>query len=434
METESREALRQLKPFQARAVIEDLREGSVPLEHVLAFTVGRANWLRFIEEDLEQYIAQGGAKVRFVNGDYGDGKTHFMSVISHLARQKDFASSFVVLTREIPIHKFELVYREIVRQLQGKFEGKGIRQLVDHWLGGLEPSFGEEVEASDRLLEVGEALRGLPGMDLNFANALVGLASIRFLPLGEDESEESRREAQEQLFQWLEGGKPTRREIKRFQIYEVLSKSNARHILTSLIAFLKQLGHQGMVLLMDELETVLAQSTSVRNAAYENVRLFIDNTAHVQHLHLFFSIIPDVLTSEKGFRAYDALWSRVRNMGEGKRLNYRGVLVDLHRTPLATKELEELGGILKNLHEVSYRWEAAGIPVEKHIKHICQTQKKMGVISEVRLFIKQVIRVLDMAEQGNPPDEDWDLVGQMEADQQALVDQKVTENQPQWDS
>ena len=130
------EQLEQLEPFEARAIIEDLRKGSVPINYVPFFTVGRQNWLRFIEEDLDHYIAEGGAKVRFINGDYGDGKTHFMSIVRHLALQKGFAVSFVVLTREVPVHKFEIVYQTIVRQLSGRFEGVGIRQLIDAFNSG----------------------------------------------------------------------------------------------------------------------------------------------------------------------------------------------------------------------------------------------------------------------------------------------------------
>ena len=111
--------LEQLQPVAARSIIEHLRRGSVPVDQVPLFTVGRERWLRIIEDDLTQYIAAGGAKVRFVNGDYGDGKTHFLSVIQHLVQQAGFAISFVVLTREVPLHKFELVYRDIVSRLQG---------------------------------------------------------------------------------------------------------------------------------------------------------------------------------------------------------------------------------------------------------------------------------------------------------------------------
>src|ERR1700752_93071 len=107
------ELLVDLKPGEARTIIESLRRGSVPVEQVLYVTVGRERWLSIIEDDLTNYIAAGGAKVRFVNGDYGDGKTHFLSVIQHIAKQAGFTVSFVVLTREVPLHKFELVYREI---------------------------------------------------------------------------------------------------------------------------------------------------------------------------------------------------------------------------------------------------------------------------------------------------------------------------------
>ncbi len=104
----------ELQPVAARNIIEHLRRGSVPVDQVTYFTVGRERWLSIIEDDLTNYIAAGGAKVRFLNGDYGDGKTHFLSVIQHLVQQAGFAVSFVVLTREVPMHKFELVYREIV--------------------------------------------------------------------------------------------------------------------------------------------------------------------------------------------------------------------------------------------------------------------------------------------------------------------------------
>ena len=431
----SREELEQLKPFEARSIIEDLRKGSVPIEHVSFFTVGRQNWLKFIEEDLDNYIAQGGAKVRFINGDYGDGKTHFMSIVRHLSLEKGFAVSFVVLTREVPVHKFEVVYQTMVRQLCGTFEGVGIRQMVETWAEGLEP----ELTAKDgpafqeRLMTLGETLRALPGMDLNFANALIGLADNRFRPSEESETEDNRVQAREVLFQWFEGARVSKRELKPFQIFEALDKTNSKRFLGSLIAFLGHLGYKGLILLMDELETVIAQSASIRNAAYENVRLLIDNAEDAAHLHIFMSIIPDVILSEKGFKSYDALWSRVRSIGEGKRLNYRSVLIDLHRTPLETDELVELGLCLCRIHELAYRWDTEGQIGEGLIEKMCAVQKRMGLLSEVRLFIKQVIRMLDMAEQGTPPDEEADLTEQLVASQQEMEQEKVEQLQPTWD-
>ncbi len=424
------DTLNQLKPFQARAIIEELRKGSVPADFVPFFTVGRDNWLTFIQDDLKNYIAEGGAKVRFLSGDYGDGKTHFMSVIRHLALQSDFAVSFVVLTREVPIHKFEAVYQSIARQLCGRFSGVGIRDLLTRWLDDLAQ---EETVTPEQLADLTETLRDLPGMNVSFANALAALAYNRFLPINEGERQEERDTAREIILHWFEGGKVTKRELKPFGIFEVVNKTNSKQMLNSLNAFLRHRGHNGLILLLDELETVIAQSASVRNAAYENVRLLIDNSEQAQYFHIFFAIIPDVLLSEKGFKSYDALWSRVRSIGQKTRLNYRGVLIDLHRTPLTTKELLELGQCLRRIHEISYRWEAADRIPDKLIADVCRNQKKMGLLSEVRLFVKQIIRILDMAEQGEEPAENLDLAEHIVASQQEMEAEKVEQLQPSWD-
>ncbi|MEA3469041.1 MAG: BREX system ATP-binding domain-containing protein, partial [Thermodesulfobacteriota bacterium] len=182
-----REEVAELKPFQARTIIEEMRKGSVPADYVPLFTVGRDNWLTFIEDDLVNYIAEGGAKVRFLHGDYGDGKTHFMSVIRHIALRQGFAVSFVVLTRDVPIHKFEAVYQSIVQQLCGNFEGIGIRSLLNQWLDSLVANTEPEHPSKEQINTLAETLRNLPDMNVNFANGLISLVKNRFAPLQEGE-------------------------------------------------------------------------------------------------------------------------------------------------------------------------------------------------------------------------------------------------------
>ena len=430
------QSLEPLKSFQARAIIEELRKGTVPVDYVPFFTVGRENWLTFIEDDLDKYIAEGGAKVRFLSGDYGDGKTHFMSVIRHISLQNGFAVSFVVLTREVPIHKFEAVYQTIVKQLRGRYDGLGIRNLLEDYINESEKMLIQENGdlSTEKLSEISNEMRSLPGMDINFANGVIALLKNRFQPLGEREEQDERDNAREILFHWFEGGKVAKKDLKPFQIFEVINKTNSKNLLNALIAFLRHVGYKGLILLMDELETVVGQAKSVRSAAYENVRLLIDNTEQAGYLHIFFSIIPDVLESEKGFKSYDALWSRVRSIGESKRLNYRGVLIDLHRTPLKTAELVELGKTLRTIHGVSYRWETEERITDDLLEQICKNQKKMGVLSEVRLFVKQVIRVLDMGEQGESTFDDIDLAAQMVQSQEEMEQEKVEHLQPKWDA
>ena len=420
----TRKDIEQLKPFQARAIIEGLRKGIVPTEYVSFFTVGRQNWLTFIEEDLDFFIANGGGKVRFINGDYGDGKTHFMSVIQQLSLQKNFASSFVVLTRDIPIHKFEVVYQEIVSQLRGNFEGVGIRAAIKHWI--------KEQKIDEQDIEsLCASLREIPGLGLDFANALIGLLHIRSAPPSGEEGENE--DLEEVLYQWFEGKKVAKKNLKKFHVFELLNKTSSKQFLQSLISFLKMANHKGLILFLDELETVLAQGTSIRNAAYENVRLLMDNTENTQFLQLFFSLIPDVLLSEKGFKSYDALWSRVRTVGDSDDLNFRSTLVDLHKTPLKQQELVDLGVFLRKIHEISYRWSAEHSVPNDLIASMCEKQEEMGALSEVRLFIKQMIRCLDITEQGHTMNNANLLENLLESHKEAEME-KTRQLEPAWDA
>jgi hypothetical protein len=412
-----------LKPFQARAIIEGLRKGIVPTEYVSFFTVGRQNWLKFVEEDLDCYIANGGGKVRFINGDYGDGKTHFMSVIQQLSLKKNFASSFVVLTRDIPIHKFEIVYQEIVSQLRGNFEGVGIRAAIKHWIKE------QKIDEQDPEA-LSTTLREIPGLGLDFANALIGLLQVHSSPSSDEESENE--DPKEVLYRWFEGKKVAKKDLKKFHVFELLNKSNSKQFLQSMIIFLKMANHKGLILFLDELETVLAQGASIRNAAYENVRLLMDNTEHAQYLQVFFSLIPDVLLSEKGFKSYDALWSRVRTVGDSDDLNYRSTLVDLHKTPLKRQELVALGVSLRKIHEISYRWSAEDSVPDQLMASMCEKQEEMGALSEVRLFIKQMIRCLDITEQGNAMDESNLLENLLESHKETEIE-KTRQLEPAWD-
>ena len=58
----------------------------------------------------------------------------------------------------------------------------------------------------------------------------------------------------------------------------------------------------------------------------------------------------------------------------------------------------------------------------------------MGVLSEVRLFVKQVISILDMGEQGNDTIEELDLTAQMVQSQDEMEKEKIQHLQPKWDS
>jgi hypothetical protein len=85
------------------------------------------------------------------------------------------------------------------------------------------------------------------------------------------------------------------------------------------------------------------------------------------------------------------------------------------------------------LHGIAYRWSPQEMITDKVIEDICAGQKKMGVISEVRLFIKQLIGVLDLAEQGQSPEE-MDMARQMVETRKEMEEEKIKQMAPSWDN
>ena len=111
-------------------------------------------------------------------------------------------------------------------------------------------------------------------MDLDFANALIGLFQSLLHPRRLQKNLQRRQSIPKKSYiNGLKGKKSLKKMLEKFHVFETLNKTNSKTFLHSLVAFLKLTGHKGLILLFDELETVLAQGASIRNAAYENVRL-----------------------------------------------------------------------------------------------------------------------------------------------------------------
>src|SRR5947209_17058510 len=80
----------------AERVVEQLRYGVPPPEHVRAFTVGRATQLRALEESLS-HPTNGKGSALLVKANYGSGKSHLLNVVREMALEAGYAVSLVVI-------------------------------------------------------------------------------------------------------------------------------------------------------------------------------------------------------------------------------------------------------------------------------------------------------------------------------------------------
>ena len=89
---------------QAIAVVESLRAGIPSRASTRELSDLRPSLTEAIKQDLAQ-LAQGNIpKGRLVWGAYGQGKTHALTTIEHLALDLGFAVSRVSLSRKVSCH------------------------------------------------------------------------------------------------------------------------------------------------------------------------------------------------------------------------------------------------------------------------------------------------------------------------------------------
>ena len=102
---------------QALRVISSLRQGSNCLEGTRLFSSGRKILFKASEDTLHELELSGGSSVRWVKGQYGNGKTHFFARMIEIAHERDWVTSYVQISgpkQGTELHRFEDVYSKII--------------------------------------------------------------------------------------------------------------------------------------------------------------------------------------------------------------------------------------------------------------------------------------------------------------------------------
>ena len=102
--------IKPIKPKEREAIIRSLQSGVVPRIGLQHFHVGRNEELKSFVRDIDN-VASGGTSFRFVIGEYGSGKTFFLSLVRTIAIENRFKIN-------------ELI--QAVKQLDKKINTKGL--------------------------------------------------------------------------------------------------------------------------------------------------------------------------------------------------------------------------------------------------------------------------------------------------------------------
>jgi hypothetical protein len=341
-----------------------IRQGEPPVnaDVLKELTVGLAPFIDFIGSHyLDGFIAGGGSKIKFVTGNPGSGKTHFLRYLGVGAAEKGYVT-VECSARHIWLHDFSELYFEVFKRsdligLLSKCAARVIREL------GSDPdAIPEGVTLADYLSaegtydaitkkEIRNQLQQLflknPLIDNNFAIAC-GLLTGGIL--GHPQLEASNRDL---LLSWLSGSKDIKMASFRNLGFSPsrINKFNARHMLRSLTEVSRMAGCPGIVALIDDVD-ILSRTKPLdtirytrlkRDDAYESIRELIDEIDTLKNIMFVFAFDKVLIDDETtGLKSYQALWMRVQNEIISRRFNKFTDIIDMDKYAEASYGSAEL--------------------------------------------------------------------------------------------
>ena len=131
--------------FTCESIIRALKSGLVPARGIERIAVGRDAEIQQIQRDLA-FAKNGGAWVKLFSGDYGVGKTFMCSLTREAAWQQGFVVSAVNLWRDVPFHKFEVIYHQILEGMRTDHfrDVPAFEFIIQEWLFTLEKDVQRE--------------------------------------------------------------------------------------------------------------------------------------------------------------------------------------------------------------------------------------------------------------------------------------------------
>lgn len=269
----------QVSPRRRREVIDSLRRGTVPAQGLDLLAVGLDRFEGALDAELD-VVAGGGSVFKAVRGEYGAGKTFFTRHLAETALRRGFATAEVQISEtETPLHKLETVYRRVTETLRtASVAPSAFRSVLDSWLFTLESdamsadhsltdaSPSTVAEAVDALLD--QRLATVSARTPTFAMALRAYRQA----VVDDESATA-----DALAAWLGGQPHVAAAAKRAAgVRGDLDHFGAMAFLQGLLLVLRDAGHPGLLLVLDEVETLQRMRGDVRDKALNAIRQLVD--------------------------------------------------------------------------------------------------------------------------------------------------------------
>ncbi len=386
---------------ESATIVNALRSGVVPSQGLEHFATGLDALVEAVSQELD-FVATGKGLSKWLRGEYGTGKTFAARYLCAKARQRRFATAEVQISiNDTPLHHLETVYRRLIERLETAADGANAFQaVVEGWLYQV----GDEVTR----------LRGMSEDDPGFADAteqrledkLADLsrrnpAFAQVLRAYHRATHEGDFATAQGLLAWLAGQPHTDRSVLR--VAGTKGKVDGQASLTFLagvLQLLRQSGYEGLVVVLDEVETIQRMNTQTREKSLNALRQLMDmlGKEELPGLYVVVTGTRDFFEGYKGLKALAPLYQRVQvNFGEDPRWdNLRAPQVRL--LPFTEERLLTVGRRVRDLYPAKHQERVLGRIDDRFLDALVKqiTAGFGGKVSLApRLFLRELIDVMD---------------------------------------
>ena len=279
-------------PQRRREIIDALRRGTVPQRGLDAFAVGLDHLTPTVAEELRN-VAAGGAQFKAVRGEYGSGKTFFARWLTEHAKGLGFATAEIQISEaETPLHRLETVYRRLIERLATTDTAQGaLRSVIERWCFALEEDVlatgdVDESDASELQRRVQELMESrLVDVSRNAPPFATALRAHRAALASGD------RALADGILAWLGGQPNVAAAVKRAAgVKGEIDHFGALSFLQGLLVVLRDCGHAGLFVVLDEVETLQRVRSDVRDKGLNALRQLIDEIDGGRFPGLYLSI------------------------------------------------------------------------------------------------------------------------------------------------
>jgi BREX system ATP-binding protein BrxC/D len=401
-----------LSASDARRILKALGKGATPAEFAHHLMVGQENWFAAAKRQMAETAEDHDFEVRFVRARYGGGKTHFLRCLEQAAISNGWATSYVLLKRDlVELDQFGTFVTEVARTVDLPSGGRGASALITLALQKIACKAGYR-EGQALPLVVHERAQNMIAKtcrEQGFGHAIsLALQAAMNAFLDRD------IHLLAQICEWCGGGAsaiiidPSRlaavggagKTYARPEKLKPMGGSGAEDLLKLLAVCCRMGEHTGLYIGVDELELIGRLPVRRKANSFQTLRALVDQNDSSRlppSTCIYLAATPEMFEDPDKFPSYKALQDRIENapsLGGAQSINYRANVIDLDKTQLESKDLLKLGQAVLELYQLSGQAVADGL--EGGIASIVKQIVAGGyVMARPRLLCKCVTDLLN---------------------------------------